>query len=125
MSLLTALANFVCNVLILFIQYLNNYHFHTEIQKELSVALVGWQPHSQTISYLLLNLQVTGYQWDVYTEMWPANIADISALNAAEIINNTPTATYKEIGFLQDDEKLFHFEDARLHCQMQSLFWKK
>ncbi len=51
--------------------------------------------------------------------MWKANVTDITKLNAAEIIRNTPTITDKEKGFLVDDEKLFHFFDACTHRQMQ------
>ncbi len=32
--------------------------------------------------------------------MWPANVADIAALTAAEIIKNAPTATDEEKDFL-------------------------
>ena len=70
----------------------------------------------ETISYL--SLYIMGYRWDVNVNMWPAN-ADIAKLKAAAVIKNTLSITDEEKGFLADDEKLFHFTDARTHRQMQ------
>jgi hypothetical protein len=64
-------------------------------------------------------MYIMGYRWDVNTNMWRANVAEITKLNAAEIIKNTPSITDEEKGFLVDDEKLLHFTDARTHRQMQ------
>ncbi len=50
MGALTALANSVCPLLIIFIQYLYNDHSRTQIRKELHVALVGWRTHTQHLS---------------------------------------------------------------------------
>jgi hypothetical protein len=174
MTALTALANFVCLVLILVLQYLYNDHLRTQIRKELYVALDGWRIQSQqlsnyvrftamaaenkplsfppfpeekldwgpwfdaqlkksnvftirvknaagkweTISYL--SMVIMGYRWDTNINMWPANIADIAKLDAASIILHTPTATAEEQAFLLEDEKLFHFADARTHRLMQA-----
>jgi hypothetical protein len=60
-----------------------------------------------------------GYRWSVDEDLWSADVADIGALNAAEILKHTPTATAQEKGFLKEDEKLSHFNDARVHRQMQ------
>jgi hypothetical protein len=71
----------------------------------------------ETISYL--SLYIMGYQWRVYEDLWSADVADIGVLNAAEILLHTPTATAKKKGFLKEDEKLSHFNDTRVHRQMQ------
>jgi hypothetical protein len=59
-----------------------------------------------------------GYRWDTTKNMWAADDANTDFLTAAEILEYTPTATAQEQGFLQDDEKLFHFANTRVHHQM-------
>ena len=71
----------------------------------------------ETISHL--SLYIMGYRWKVDEDLWAADVADIGALTAAEILKHTPTATAQEKGFLKEDEKLSHFKDARVHRQMQ------
>jgi len=71
----------------------------------------------ETISYL--SLYIMGYRWTVDEDLWAADVADIGALTAAEILKHTPTATAQEKGFLKEDEKLSHFNYASVHRQMQ------
>ena len=175
MSALSALANFVCPLLIIVLQISYNDLLRTEIRKELHVALSGWRSHSrhmsnyarftamsqasdssklrfspfpedslewvpwfqqslqtcnagtlriknaegktEIISYLSLYLM--GYRWNPDEELWAADVADITKLDAAAILAHTPFITAEEKGFLQEDEALVHFSDARVHRQMQ------
>ncbi len=49
MGALSALANFVCPLLI-FVQFWSNDHLRTQIRRELHVALSGWRSHSLHMS---------------------------------------------------------------------------
>jgi hypothetical protein len=74
----------------------------------------------ETISYL--SLYIMGYRWKLEENLWAADVADIGKLDAAAIIQHTPTATAEEKQFLLEDENLFHFHNACVHRQMQVTF---
>ena len=69
------------------------------------------QDKYETISFL--SLYLIGYRRDPSHDLWAANIADIKKLNAAEILKFVTTTTAEEKGFLQEDDTLSHFSDAR------------
>jgi len=93
--------------------------FENNIQKTQKAVLrvKNDQKTTETISYLSIYLM--GYRWDRDTEMWSADVADIAKLTANEIITNAPSLMEQEKKFLKEDESLMHFNNARVHRQMQ------
>jgi hypothetical protein len=173
MGALSALANFVCPLLIV-VQFWSNDHLRTQIRKELHVALSQWRSQSRHMSYFArftaksqaldstkllftqfpdnmldwgpwfqqhiktsnactirvkkgdekwetsyLSLYIMGYRWTFEESLWAADVADIGKLDAAAILQHTPTATAEEKQFLLEDEKLLHLNHACVHHQMQ------
>ena len=93
------------------------FHQHIQNANEYTFRIKNSDSKYETISYL--SMYIMGYRWTDQEDIWAADQADISKLTADEIIKYTPSATAEEKQFLKDDEKLFHFVDARLHRQMQ------
>jgi hypothetical protein len=90
---------------------------HIKTSNTCTIRVKNGDDKWETISYL--SLYIMGYRRKFEENLWAADVADIGKLGAAAILQHTPTATAEEKQFLLEDEKLFHFNNARVHRQMQ------
>jgi hypothetical protein len=66
-----------------------------------------------------LGIFLMGRRWARDIEMWPARDADIQALTADAIFENAPSISPEELGFLREEEDMFHFNNAACHRKLQ------
>jgi len=65
------------------------------------------------------SMAAMGARWNNDLVMWPVGVQNINALNSNAVIQHCPRATLSEQAYFQEDETSFHWNNARVHRQMQ------